>query len=74
MVLEWGQPLGGSHLHADAVLHFREARALTVQQELGWDRGHPASGVSLGEELSPTHTLPCLATHPLLLSLWRGKG
>lgn len=35
MVLEDGQPLGGGHLHADAVLLLREACALTVQEELG---------------------------------------
>lgn len=35
VVLEDGQPLGGGHLHADAVLLLREACALTVQEELG---------------------------------------
>lgn len=43
VVLEDGQPLGDGHLHADAVLLLREARALTVQEELGHggDRGYP---------------------------------
>lgn len=39
MVLEDGQPLGDGHLHADTVLLLREARALTVQEELGPERG-----------------------------------
>lgn len=35
VVLERGQPLGGGHLHADAVFLLCEARALTVQEKLG---------------------------------------
>lgn len=39
MVLEDGQSLGDGHLHADTVLLLCEARALTVQEELGPERG-----------------------------------
>lgn len=35
VVLEWGQPLGGSHLHADAMLGLCEARSFAVQEKLG---------------------------------------
>lgn len=45
VVLEGGQPLGGGHLHADAVFLLGEARALAVQEELGGHRGRGSRGV-----------------------------
>lgn len=78
VVLEGWQPLGGGHLHADAVLLLCEACALTVQEKLGHRHRDAGSDASRARASLPAEK--CLpperrkdSTTPLT-STWRVLG
>lgn len=64
VVLEWGEPLGGSHLHADAMLGLCESCSFAVQEELGVGRGQKVIPGQQGRNQSPAiQCLSCMPDH-----------